>query len=335
MSQAPRAISASAAAEALTSVQAPERARGVLADIVELAKPGIVKLVVVTSAVGFVLSVLWRGATVGPVWPMIAAGLACILGTALSASGANALNQAIEWRRDAAMHRTRRRPVASGRMSPLLAGGIAMALSAAGVALLWVWTTPAAALVSLATIMLYVLVYTPMKPVSPISTWVGAVPGALPPVIGWCAALRGIDAPAPWGGLAEPGGWAVFLIMFAWQIPHFLAIAWKHREDYARGEFRVLSVVDPTGARTASTSLLWTVVLIGVSLLPLWMLGGLVGWGYAIAALLGGGALLHLSVKLWRDISDGNARRLFLATLIHLPLVLVCMVGDALARSAL
>ncbi|MDX2115926.1 MAG: heme o synthase [Planctomycetota bacterium] len=294
------------------------------ADIIELTKPGIVKLVVVTSAVGFAMAALGRGLGDLPITELIRLGAGTLLGTALSAAGANALNQAMEVRRDSAMHRTRERPLPAGRMRfghGVVAGVV---LSAAGLGALLLLTNVVAAAVSAATILTYIVLYTPMKPVTPLATWVGAVPGALPPLIGWSAASEGALR-----GLDEAGGWTIFLIMFAWQIPHFLAIAWKYREDYARGGHRVFPVVDPSGVLTAWTSVLWTVVMVVASITPLKAMDAGLSWVYGVVAAAGGAAMLVLAVRLLRRRDDASARRLFFGSIIYLPVLLAAMVADA------
>src|SRR5690606_33660282 len=196
--------------------------------MVETTKPRITRLVVITAGVGFALGALGQSWTPGG---LVLAAAACILGTGLSAAGANALNQWWERDRDARMQRTARRPIPSGRLSPQAVLWAAVAMSVVGpLTLLLNVGAPAAAL-ALATILIYVLLYTPSKPLTPLSTIIGAVPGALPPVIGWAAARP------EWAALAAPGAWSLFLIMFVWQVPHFIAIAWMHREDYARGGY--------------------------------------------------------------------------------------------------
>lgn len=312
------------ASEALAAESSPRR---VLADALALAKPGIVRLVTITSGVGLALGAVERGIDAWPIAQFVALAVSTLLGTALSAAGANALNQAWEARRDALMLRTQGRPIPAGRFSPSQGFALGLSLAIAGVLVLLLLAGPWAAGVSLATILIYVLVYTPMKPVTVLSTWVGAVPGALPPMIGWAAALTGDSSS---GGLERWGGWTVFAIMFAWQIPHFLAIAWKYRDDYARGGFRVLSVTDPNGSRTAWTSFWWTIIMIGVSLSPIWAMPGRVGWFYGAAALAAGLGMLWLAARLLRDRDDAAARALFLGSLAYLPVILIVLVGDAM-----
>jgi len=167
-----------------------------------------------------------------------------------------------------------------------------------------------------ATLASYLLVYTPMKRFSPLSTWVGAVPGALPPVIGWTAAGGALDASAA----------ALFGIQFLWQMPHFLALAWLYREDYARGGFRVVSVVDPSGAALAKQLSATAALLLAVSILPFGL--GLAGRAYLFTALALGFVFLGLSLAAARELTQASARRVFLSSLAYLPLVLTALVAD-------
>jgi len=304
-----------------------ERRAARLADWIELTKPGIVRMVLVTTAVGFILAALPRA------WDMTALLLvaaACMLGTALSAAGANALNMAIEVRRDAAMLRTMRRPIPANRITVHGGVWVGVGLSVAGVGLLWIGCNPWAGAVSAVTILTYVLAYTPLKPVTPLATIIGAFPGALPPLIGWAA-----GSGDPFGGLTQMGGWSLFAIIFVWQIPHFLAIAWKYRDEYAAAGHKVLPVLHQGGARTSRAVLLWSVALIPVSLAPVMAIPGRIGLPYLIIALACGIGMLWFAVRLARDRSDGSARRLFFASIAYLPVVLFALVVDALARLAL
>ncbi len=293
--------------------------------IVALTKPGITRLVTMTSAVGFLLGALARPGDVGS---LVLAAVGCLIGTALSAAGANTLNQAWEHRRDALMDRTRARPVPAGEISPTSAWLWGVMLGAFGVAVLALLAGPVASLISLATILLYVFVYTPSKVVSSFSTLVGAVPGALPPLIGWTAAAHAVGG-APLGGLGEWGGWTLFALMCVWQIPHFLAIAWMYRDDYAKGGYRMLPLMDPDGRITASTVLVWAVLLIPASMLPAWFVAERPLWGFALAAFVMGAVYVWACVPMVRERSRANAKRVFLGSIMHLPLLLIAMVLDA------
>ncbi len=316
------------AAVSASSKAAPEAEGGLAALVVELSKPGIVKMVALSSAVGFVMAALvhpWDASS------LLVAGLGCVIGTALSAAGANALNQVLEAERDARMRRTACRPIPSGRMGEVTGLVAGVLLSVAGLGVLCVVCNPWASMVSALTIATYLFWYTPMKPVSPLATIVGAVPGALPPLIGWAAGSPG----AAYGALLEPGGWSIFAIMFVWQVPHFLAIAWKYREDYEAGGYRVLPVVDPSGASTARSVVAWSVALVPISLVAVRVMPERLGPLYMILAGLAALVMVIESVRLARSRTDANARRLFFASIIYLPVVLVGMVVDALLTAGL
>ncbi len=279
-----------------------------ISDYVALTKPGLNLLVVVTSAAGYYLG----APDVLPVWPMVEA----VAGTALVASGAAVLNQVYERETDRLMKRTRLRPLPDGRVATRDASIFGFALSIGGLLLLASSANLSATLLALATIVIYLLVYTPMKRRSSLSTLVGAVPGALPPLIGWAAAR---------GDLAI-GGWTLFGIVFLWQIPHFMAIAWMHRDDYRRAGFPMLPVVDPDGRRTGQQALLYTIALIPTSLLPSYV--GLGQWMYFWSALALGFALLVLSARFAMARSDGAARALFFGSITYLPLIWAALILD-------
>jgi len=304
-------------------------APSIAADLLALTKPRITKLVLVTAGVGFALAAIDQSWTAGRL--VLAAALA-MAGTALSASGANALNQRFERRRDALMPRTMDRPVPAGRVSPRLAVwfGVACALLGVGTLLL---VSPAAALLSAATILLYLFAYTPLKPLSPFATIVGAVPGALPPLIGWTAAAGA--ASLPFDGLTMLAGWSLFAILFAWQMPHFYAIAWMHRDDYIQADYRVLAAIDETGARTAHASLRWIAVLLPVSIAPALLLPDQLGWLYLTVAVVAGGWFLATSLRFAASPSRPAARRVFIASIVYLPVLLLAMVADAVIFSLL
>jgi protoheme IX farnesyltransferase len=297
----------------------------------ELAKPRITLLVTMTAGMGLMLSL--AGQTFS-MWPMVVMVLGCLAGTALSSSGANALNQWWEVSRDAAMQRTAKRPLPSGTLARGHALAFGMLASAAGVGVLWALCGAAAAAVSLGTILSYVLVYTPSKTRTIWNTLIGAVPGALPPVIGWCAGRMLIEAAGtPWySSLLEAGGWSLFALMAVWQIPHFLAIAWIYREDYARGGFRMLPIVDSTGRWTAVASLIGATLLIPVTLWPAIVMPGVLGSGYATVALVSGVLFLALCIRQARERTSAACRSVFLASIAHLPILLAAMVVEATVR---
>jgi protoheme IX farnesyltransferase len=239
---------------------------------------------------------------------------ATCLGTALVASGAAAFNQVGERDLDRLMERTRIRPMADGRMSVGEGLGISGALGASGLIVLWLAAAPAAALVALATLLCYVLIYTPLKRRTSLATVVGAVPGALPPLIGWTAAG---------GSLASAAPWSLFLLMFVWQLPHFLAIAWLYREDYARAGLPMLPVMDPDGLMTSRQATLWAATLVPVSELP--FLLGMSGAAYGLAALVLGFALFGVAARFLQLRTNDAARALFYGSITYLPLLWILM----------
>jgi protoheme IX farnesyltransferase len=301
-----------------------EKGESVAALIVETTKPRITRLVTITSGVGFVMAAIARPWSASE---LLIAAIGCMVGTAASAAGANALNQWMERERDATMPRTQRRPLPRGSLTPAVVFWSGLALCVVGVLVLWLAAGVAPAVVSAATILSYLLIYTPLKPVSPLATLVGAVPGALPPLIGWTAASKpGFES------LTEVGGWSLFAIMFVWQIPHFLAIAWMYKEDYAKGGYKVLPVIDPTGRATAWTILTWTVLLLPATLAPAWLMPGRLGWAYVAVATVTGLAYLVFAGRLSLNLTRSHARSTFIASVIHLPVLLVAMVAEALVR---
>jgi protoheme IX farnesyltransferase len=236
----------------------------------------------------------------------------------LVAASASAWNQVIERRRDAHMRRTARRPLPSGRLDPVPAGLFASTLGLLGVGLLVAFVNLSATAVALATFVLYVAVYTPSKSRTTLNTAIGAVPGALPPVIGWAGATGGVG----------PEGWALFLIMFLWQFPHFLAIAWIYRDDYSRAGHKMLPSVDPTGAMTGLQAMLYALVLVPVGLLP--SVVGLAGPVYFAGALVLGLYYFAKAMRFWLDVNDRTARGLMRASFLYLPLILVLLLANPL-----
>lgn len=298
------AVSASAIASRL-------RARlGLYAVLTKLRLSG---LVLTTTATAYLLA--RRGRLD---WAELAATLG---GTLLCAFSAAALNQLWERERDGRMERTRERPLPSGRLSPREALIAALLMLAGGQALLLAGTNRLTAALALATVLLYVLVYTPLKPRSSLNTLVGAVCGALPPMLGWTAAA----------GRLELGAWLVGLLLFLWQVPHFLALAWLYREDYARGGFRMLPAVDPGGQLTGALSALYSLALLPLGIA--FALAGLAGPTFAGGFALLGLALFAASLRLWRRLDRASARRLFLASVIVLPLALLLLLVDATPRT--
>jgi protoheme IX farnesyltransferase len=278
------------------------------ADYVELTKPRISLLVVLTTLVGYVLA--------SPASVALPGLAATLLGTGLVAAGASVLNMLLERDVDARMHRTRSRPLPAGRLRPAEALAFGSALSVAGLTLLlWHSGTLAAAVAAL-TWASYVLLYTPLKRATSLCTIVGAVPGALPPVIGWAASR----------GSLEPGAFLLFAILFLWQIPHFLAIAWIYREDYARGGLPVLPVLDPAGRLTGRQAVANSIGLTLVSLAP--AAAGLAGQVYPLVALGLGLGLTAAATRAALRRTPAAARALFLTSLAYLPLLCAALLLD-------
>jgi protoheme IX farnesyltransferase len=242
-----------------------------------------------------------------------------LFGTALVAAGASSLNQLLERRSDALMRRTENRPLPSGRLHPLEVLALGCILGIAGVAYLAITLQrPMAAGVAAFTFISYVLIYTPLKRHTPLNTLVGAVPGALPPLIGWTAVR----------GTLDPEALALFFIVFLWQVPHFLSIAWIYRADYARARLRMLPTLDPTGARTGRQMAVYCLALIPVSLTP--ALLGSAGLIYFIGAVLLGAFFLERTIRFMRRHSDASARRVLWASLVYLPAIFALLVLDGM-----
>ena len=277
------------------------------ADYVTLAKPRLNMLVVASTLVGYVMG----DGEMADVLRVVA----MVGGTALVAGGASAFNQVFERRTDALMRRTRLRPMADGRMSPQDASLYAAVLSLAGLAALAVFVNILSALVALATLVSYAAIYTPLKLRTSFSTVIGAIPGALPPVIGWAAATNGLGR----------GAWILFGILFLWQLPHFLAIAWMYREDYARAGFPMLPVIEPDGRSTARQSVLYAAALLPLSLAP--TLVGITTTFYFVAALVLTLGFLALTLQFARTRSVADARRVFFGSIVYLPILWVLMIA--------
>lgn len=278
---------------------------------VELTKPRILTMVLVTATLGYALAN--RGLAPYGVF------LWMLLGTGLSSAGAGALNHYLEREVDPLMERTKNRPIPTGAVSPLTAllfGGL---LSVSGVGLLWAMVNSLSALLALATIVLYAIIYTPLKRVSWVNTPVGAIPGAIPPMIGWAAAENQL-------GL---GAWVLFAILFLWQHPHFYAIAWMFKDDYARGGFKMLPVVNPDGRSSFRQSWAAALVLIPVSLCPTFL--KMTGWLYFLGAFAIGLWFFSACVK-WRlTESLLDARRVLRVSVIYFPVLLLLILVDAIA----
>jgi protoheme IX farnesyltransferase len=280
-----------------------------LTDYLALTKPRIGIMALFTVAVGYVLGAGF--ATNGRVLTHV------LVGAGLVAAGGSALNQLIERRLDARMRRTSNRPLPTGRISPEEAAVFGAVLSGAGLAYLAATVPMAATIAAALTFLIYVFIYTPLKTFTVWNTLVGAIPGALPPVIGWCAAT----------GWNNPNGaLALFTILFLWQLPHFLAIAWMYREDYAVAGLRMLPITDPTGRRTATTMFLTAAALLLGSLLSVAV--GLGSWLYGIGAVLLGLWFLHQTYAFTEQPTDRKARTVLRASLVYLPAVLVLLLID-------
>jgi heme o synthase len=293
------------AAPALAAPALP-LARSRLADYLELTKPRVAVLVLFTVAAG-----AWLAGRTELDALLV---LHTVAATALVAAGASALNQLLERHSDACMRRTENRPLPAGRLQPLEVLLFGLALGAAGLAYLGLATRqPLAVLVAGVTFVLYAFVYTPLKRVTTLNTLVGAVPGALPPVIGWTA-VRGTLAPE---------AVVLFAVLFLWQVPHFLAIAWIYREEYGRAGLCMLPVLDRTGKVTGRHMVLYCVALVLVSLVP--VLAGQAGLVYLIGALLLGGMFLRAALRFSLDVSNARARRVLRASLLYLPLLLALL----------
>jgi heme o synthase len=297
----------------VTSKPAPGGIGGVgyrvmFGDLATLTKPGITRMVVFTTAAGFLMAA-------GAQAPLLLL-VHTLFGAALASAGANALNMWWERETDAAMPRTSRRPIPDGRLPARVALTFATSLSILGLLHLAVFVNALTVTLVAASLLSYVLVYTPLKRRTHHATLIGAIPGSLPTLAGWTATGEPIGAAA----LAITG------IVFFWQMPHFYALAWVYREDYGRGGLRMLSVIDPNGTRLGLESFAYSVALLGVSLVP--VLTGLLGWLYAGGAVLLGVGMMALSAGLWSVRDDRRAWRLFFGSIAYLPAILVLMLAD-------
>jgi protoheme IX farnesyltransferase len=279
---------------------------------VALTKPDVTFLVVITTVAGFYLG--GRGAID---WMRL---FHTLVGTLLVAGGTAAMNQYVEREMDAAMRRTAARPIPAGVLQPRQALVFGVGAIVTGAAWLMIATNALACLIALATSILYLGLYTPLKTRTPLATAVGAFPGALPPLIGWAAAR----------GSLSLGAWILFAILFFWQFPHFMAIAWIYREDYGRAGIRMLPVVDPKGDATFSVIVSMSAILVPVSLLP--AVVGMAGIRYFFGALVLGVILLQASLWASRSRTNVRAKWLMHATVAHIPLLLGWMILDKMVR---
>ncbi len=284
------------------------KAKSWLSIYLELSKARLSFLVVVTTVVGF----LFAADSTTSLFIL----LYTITGTALSAAGANAFNQWYEAARDARMERTQLRPMPNGDLSSAHALLFAIFTSIVGVAVLYTWVNALTAWLALVNILIYGFIYTPLKTVSSFCTLVGAVCGAIPPLMGWAAVTGEIGY----------GAWILAAILFIWQIPHFLSLAWMYRDDYQRGGFKMLPLIDPQGNLTCRVTLLYCMALIAIGFAG--TISGLTGWLYLITSTLAGSVFLRQAVRFYRLRSYENARALFLGSLLYLPLVLGFLVAD-------
>ena len=294
----------------VTPVATPAEAKRAqrTADFVTLTKPRLNFLVLITTLGG-----MYIAAPDGVALPVL---FHALVGTALVAGGAAALNQVWERDTDGLMRRTRRRPIPGGRLRAVDGAWFGTLLSATGLIELTWKVNPLASAVAAATLVSYVFVYTPLKTRTSLSTLIGAVPGALPPVIGWAAAT----------GTISIGAIVLFGIVFLWQMPHFLAIAWLYRDDYRQARIPLLPVLEPDGRRTGQQALLYAAALWPVSLLPAAI--GIADVPYSILATVLGAGLIVLSAMFARARTTPTARRLFLYSIIYLPLLWTALILD-------
>ena len=275
-----------------------------------MTKPGIVMMVLVTTAVGFYFADHGIQNPVLLLWTLLASALSC--------GGASVLNQYLERDVDALMQRTQKRPIPMGVISPEEAMGFGLSLITIGLFIFCWKVNLLTAFLSLLTCFLYIVVYTPMKRLTWLNTTFGAIPGAIPPLGGWAAATNHLD----------PGAWILFLIMFTWQHPHFYAIAWLLKEDYRKAGFKMLPCVYPEARYTFSQITAFSFLLIAFSLMP--SLIGMSGKIYFWGALLLGAGVLYTAFLFQRSQSNIDARKILGASIIYLPLLLVLIIVDGI-----
>ena len=304
-------------AAAIGSVGESQVSRSLLKVYLELGKARLSGMVVVTTGLGYVVADRGRG--VGEPFNFQRLIWTC-LGTFLAAVGASAFNQAIEARRDARMNRTRNRPIPAGEISRTHAAFFGLIVSIIGVAILCPTSNGLTAVLATVNVLLYAVVYTPMKRLTSLNTLVGAVVGGIPPMMGWAAASGSLSA----------GAWILGSILFVWQIPHFLALAWMYRVDYARGGFKMLSITEPTGVLTSLCAVLYSVLLLPLNLALVRLHHAGMPFGVMSAVLTVG--LVVLAVRFAMTRSNVDARRLFLASISYLPLLTAVLMLDARGR---
>jgi protoheme IX farnesyltransferase len=297
-------------ADATPEVAARTRSRG--GDFITLMKPRLNFLVLLTTAAAYSLGA-------GPGSTLIDL-LHTLLGTFLVAGGAAALNQVWERQTDRLMRRTKTRPMADARMTVAQGTTFGLLLTIAGAAELAYFINPLSAMVALMTTASYLLFYTPLKLRTSLSTIAGALPGALPAVIGWAAATNTLSLE----------GWVLFGIVFMWQMPHFLAIAWIYRDEYARAGMPLLPVIEPDGRSTGRQAVLYTAALIPLSMMPTGI--GLATARYLVGAIALGAVLMFLSVEFFANRNQPTARRLFFGSILYLPILWALLVFDHRAR---
>ncbi|MBX9678899.1 MAG: heme o synthase [Gemmataceae bacterium] len=304
------------------TTSAPLAPRSRLADFVGMTKPRIAVLVLFVTAAGMVLA--------NPGGIDLLQMFHTLVGTFLVAGSANVLNQVIERHSDKLMRRTENRPLPSGRLSTLEVSLFGIGLGFGGLAYMALTLEhPLAVGVAAFTLVSYVLIYTPSKRYTTLNTLIGAVPGAMPPIIGWTAA----------GGSLNAAAGLVFLILFLWQVPHFLAIAWMYREDYSRAGLRMLPSIDPDGLLTARQMVGWCVTLVAISLYPAIALRG--NWAasftgplYGIGALLVGTAFLAATIAFWKRKTHARAKLVMKVSLLYLPVLMLLMLAETWMKSA-
>jgi heme o synthase len=294
--------------EGITQTGALSIRRSVFYDYLVLTKPELTLLSVVTALGGAYLA---GGGTLSYLTL-----LHTFLGTLFVGGGAGALNQYFERDLDIQMRRTENRPLPSGRIPQGHALLFGVILSVAGIFQLLLFTHALAAFLAMVTLVTYLFLYTPLKRVTPFATVLGGIPGALPPLIGWTAVT----------GELSMGAWSLFFILFFWQMPHFLALGWMYRKDYARAKYRLLTVVDPSGDATSRQILIYCIALLPAAVMPTMV--GVLGITYFVGAAILTSAFLWLAIRLYKDRSNVNAKRLFFGSLLYLSVLVGLMIVD-------